>query len=102
MKKWILLITLTLAFNAFIKKRKPALVEGLNFIQEGEISKLIIDLDKRSFAERSHIKDDKQIILDLKNVIAPEKLLRGIDTSEFTGSTVYIYTYKKPGNKKRS
>lgn len=97
MKKWILIL-IVISFNLFGQEKKPALVQSLNFIQEGEISKLIIDLDKRVFAERSHIKDDKQIILDLKNAIANQKVLRGIDTSEFTGSTVYVSPYKKPGS----
>jgi type IV pilus assembly protein PilQ len=96
MKKWILLI-IVISFNLLAQEKKPAVIQGINFIQEGEISKLIIDLDKRVFAERSHIKDDKQIILDLRNAIASQKVLRGVDTSEFTGSTVYISPYKKPG-----
>jgi len=98
MKKWILLFIITVSF-CYAQEKKPSVVQGINFIQEGEISKLIIDLDKRTFAERSHIKDDKQIILDLRNVVATDKLLRGIDTSEFSGSTVYVSPYKKPGSK---
>lgn len=72
-------------------------LKGVNFIQEGEVSKLIIDVDEKVFAERKHIKDDKQIILDLKETSAEAKLLRGIDTSEFSGSIVYVSAYKKPG-----
>jgi type IV pilus assembly protein PilQ len=72
-------------------------IKSVNFIQEGEVSKLIIDFDKEVFAERTHIKDDKQIILDLKNVKADDKFLRGIDTSEFSGSSVFVSPYKKPG-----
>lgn len=73
-------------------------VKAINFLQEGEISKLIIDLDKPAIADRFHITEDKQIILDLKNTKATPKVLRGIDTSEFPGSTVYISGYKKPGS----
>jgi type IV pilus assembly protein PilQ len=72
-------------------------VQSVNFIQEGETSKLIIDFDKDVFAERKHITDDKQIILDIKNAKAQDKFLRGIDTSEFSGSAVYVSAYKKPG-----
>lgn len=72
-------------------------VTGVNFIQEGEVSKLIIDFDQSTFAERKHIKEDKQIILDVKNAKADAKYFRGIDTSEFSGSVVYVSAYKKPG-----
>ena len=73
-------------------------IKTVNFVQEGEISKLIIETDKDVFAERFHVSEDKQIILDLKNVKVSPKLLRGIDTSEFPGSTVFISGYKKPGS----
>ena len=77
---------------------KPAEIKSVNFIQDGEVSKLIIDFDKNVFAERTHIKDDKQIILDLKNVKSDKKFLRGIDTSEFSGSSVFVSPYLKPGS----
>lgn len=74
-------------------------IKNVNFVQEGEISKLIIETDKDDiYAERFHVSEDKQIILDLKNVKVSPKLLRGIDTSEFPGSTVFISGYKKPGS----
>lgn len=72
-------------------------IQSVNFLQEGEISKLIIEIDKPVTAERFHVKDDKQIILDLKNVKVDPKLLRGIDTSEFDGATVYVSGYPRPG-----
>lgn len=73
-------------------------ITNVNFVQEGEVSKLVIETNKDVFAERFHVAEDKQIILDLKNVKVSPKLLRGIDTSEFPGSTVYISGYKKPGS----
>lgn len=72
-------------------------IKTVNFFQEGEVSKLVIEVDKPVMADRFHVKDDKQIILDLKNVKADKKLLRGIDTSEFDGAAVYISGYAKPG-----
>lgn len=73
-------------------------IKSVNFVQEGDISKLIIETDQENvLAERFHVAEDKQIILDLKNIKAPSKILRGIDTSEFPGSTVFISGYKKPG-----
>jgi len=72
-------------------------IKNVNFFQEGDVSKFIIEVDKEVMADRFHVKDDKQIILDLKNVKVDKKLLRGIDTSEFDGATVYISGYPKPG-----
>lgn len=72
-------------------------IKTVNFIQEGEISKLIIEVDGEVLADRFHVKDDKQIILDIKNVKADKKVLRGINTSEFDGAAVYISGYPKPG-----
>jgi type IV pilus assembly protein PilQ len=72
-------------------------IKNVSFTQEGEISKLVIEVDRAVTAERFHVTEDKQIILDLRNVKVSPKLLRGIDTSEFPGSTVYISGYKKPG-----
>jgi type IV pilus assembly protein PilQ len=97
MKKGFFLAHLILAcsFNVFAQE-----IKNVNFVQEGEVSKLIIETDKNDvFAERFHVSEDKQIILDLKNVKVSPKLLRGIDTSEFPGSTVFISGYKKPGTK---
>lgn len=98
MSKWILLIGCFTSFLVY-SQTKTAKIKAINFAQEGEISKLVIDLDQPAFAERTHLKEDKQIILDLKGVEAPEKILRGIDTSEFSGSSVYVSPYKKPGEK---
>jgi len=92
MKKGFFLFVL-LATSVFADE-----VKNVSFVQEGEVSKLIIEGDKELQAERFHVGDDKQIILDLKNVKISPKLLRGIDTSEFPGSTVYISGYKKPGS----
>ncbi len=90
-----LVILALFSFSAF--SAEVANVKSVNFIQEGEVSKLIIDFNKNVYAERTQIKDDKQIILDVKNVKADKKLLRGIDTSEFSGSAVFVSPYKKPG-----
>jgi type IV pilus assembly protein PilQ len=93
MKNGIFLIALILSFGLSAQE-----IKNVNFVQEGEVSKLIIETDKDVFAERFHVSEDKQIILDLKNVKVSPKLLRGIDTSEFPGSAVFISGYKKPGS----
>lgn len=96
MKKGFFLFSLVWAFSHSVFAQE---IKNVNFVQEGEISKLIIETDKdEPFAERFHVSEDKQIILDLKNMKVSPKLLRGIDTSEFPGSTVYISGYKKPGS----
>ena len=94
MFKWILCSFL---LSCAALAQTPAKIKAINFLQEGEISKLIIDLDKETFAERTHIPQDKQIILDIRNASAEKKKLRGIDTSEFSGSAVFVSPYKKPG-----
>ena len=93
MKKGFFLFGLVLTSLAFAQE-----IKNVNFLQEGEVSKLVIEVDKDVYAERFHVAEDKQIILDLKNVKVLPKLLRGIDTSEFPGSAVYISGYKKPGS----
>ena len=93
--KWIFLIFL-LSTNVLAQNLVE--MKSINFIQEGEVSKLILDFSNSVYAQKSHIKDDKQIILDVKNAKADKKLLRGIDTSEFSGSAVFVSPYKKPGS----
>lgn len=96
MKKGFFLFSLLLVYSYSVFAQE---IKNVNFVQEGEVSKLIIETDKEDiFAERFHVSEDKQIIIDLKNVKVSPKLLRGIDTSEFPGSTVFISGYKKPGS----
>lgn len=92
--KKLILIGTTLVFPSLVCAQN---VTSVNFIKEGDVSKLIIDFDKEVFAERKHINTDKQILLDIKNAKAEKKFLRGIDTSEFSGAVVYVSPYKKPG-----
>jgi type IV pilus assembly protein PilQ len=91
-KTMLLFFTLVLSLGAHSQE-----IKSVNFFQEGEISKLVIELDKPVVAERFHVADDKQIILDVKNAKVDPKLLRGIDTSEFDGATVYVSGYPRPG-----
>ena len=98
MLKWILCLLFVCSItNA--QDNIPAQITNVHFLPEGEISKLIIDFDKQVYAERTHMKDARQIILDLKNVTSPKKYMRGIDTSEFSGSASFVSPYKKPGEK---
>ena len=47
-----------------------------------------------------HVKDDKQVIVDLKDVKTTARVLRAFDTSEFSGPVVFISAYPKPQNAK--
>jgi type IV pilus assembly protein PilQ len=96
MKKGFFLIYIVLlTYTSFSFSQE---IQNVSFVQEGEISKLVIEMDQENiFSERFHVSEDKQIILDLKNVKSSSKHLRGIDTSEFPGSTVFISGYRKPG-----
>jgi type IV pilus assembly protein PilQ len=100
MKKGIFLLMLAINSLIFSSSIFANTIKGINFIQEGEISKLIVNIDgKEVKAERFHVAEDKQIILDIKNVKFAKNILRPIDTSEFSGSIVLIKPYLKPGTK---
>ncbi|MDC0255664.1 hypothetical protein OAK75_12255, partial [Bacteriovoracales bacterium] len=72
-------------------------LKGIKFYQEGEISFLKLNFDRSDIlAKRFTIVEDKQIIIDLKNVNADQKTIRSFDTSEFSGSVVFVSAYKKP------
>jgi type IV pilus assembly protein PilQ len=74
-------------------------IKAVNFVQEGDVSKFSLDIDSENpDVTRFHVKEDKQIIIDVKNASAGSKVLRGIDTSEFSGAIVYMTVYKKPGS----
>ena len=84
----ILLPTLVLA-NSELKQ--------INFKQLGEKSLLEFVLNKDGAqATKAHLKD-KQIIVDLKNVSSTKKVLRAFDTSEFSGSVVFVSPYLRDG-----
>jgi type IV pilus assembly protein PilQ len=97
MKKGFFLLSLLVGISYNVSAQE---IKSVNFVQEGEVSKLIIEADREDIiSERFHVTEDKQIILDLKNVKVSPRWLRGIDTSEFPGSTVFISGYRKPGTK---
>lgn len=76
-------------------------LQSIDFFQENEISRLELSFGEGEIkANRFHVIDDKQIILDIANTSATERVIRGFDTSEFSGSIVYISPYFKPGSSK--
>ncbi len=75
-------------------------LEKINFRQNGETSEIELVLDQNDVvASKFNINEDKQIILDLKDVKATERVLRGFDTSEFSGSVVFVKAYPKPDSR---
>jgi type IV pilus assembly protein PilQ len=96
MKKGFFLVNILVMISSLVSHAQE--IQNVNFVQEGEISKLVIEVDQENIlSDRFHVREDKQIILDVKNVKVSPKHLRGIDTSEFPGSIVFISGYRKPG-----
>ncbi len=72
---------------------------AINFQQKDEVSHLDFLFDKQQVnIKRFHVVDDKQIIVDIPDVEASERVMRAFDTSEFSGSIVFVSAYKKPGS----
>ncbi len=72
-------------------------LQSLDFTQKGELSLLEITTDSdATIAKKFHITEDKQVIIDLVNTKASEKVIRAFDTSEFSGSVVFVNAYPKP------
>lgn len=80
-------------------KKEFAEVKAINFRQVGEISELEVVLDSNEApAKKFAVVEDKQIILDIKGAKATERVMRAFDTSEFSGSVVFVSAYPKPGS----
>lgn len=93
-----LLLYLCLLLSANALAQEVAQIETINFRQKGEVSQLEIRLSNDNISTKMFsIKDDKQIILDIKNAKGTKRVLRGFDTSEYPGSVVYVSPYNKPG-----
>lgn len=70
---------------------------SLNFSQQNEVTQLELVFNSNEVqAEKFQITEDKQIIVDLKNVSATERVMRAFDTSEFSGSIVFVSAYRRP------
>jgi type IV pilus assembly protein PilQ len=79
---------------------KAAQLSNIEFQQVGDASQLILTLDKPDVnAERFNVVEDKQIMLDLSDTNATERVMRAFDTSEFSGSVIFVTAYKKPNTK---
>ena len=76
-------------------------MKAINFTQKGETSELELIFDSNDVqASKFQVKEDKQIIVDLTNVEATDRVMRAFDTSEFSGGVVFVKAYKKPKSEK--
>ena len=75
-----------------------AQMTSMEFFQRGDQSTLELTFDRKDVdAKKFQLQEDKQIIIDLKNTVATDKVMRAFDTSEFSGSVVFVSAYRKPG-----
>ncbi len=90
--QFLTLIVCLLSFSA-----NSAELKAINFSQRGEISELEFILDSNEVeASKFQIKEDKQLIVDLVNTLAPDRVMKAFDTSQFSGGVVFVKAYKKP------
>lgn len=95
MKKGIFL-TFFLLFVFTTTALKASELVSINFQQINEVSKVELLFDNDNVeGNMFHVQEDKQIILDVENVKAAERVMRGIDTSEFPGAIVFIKGYRR-------
>ena len=65
------------------------------------MSKLELLFDNNEIkVKKFHVSDAKQIILDLENTSATDRVIRSFDTSEFSGSIVFVSAYRRGDLKK--
>lgn len=100
MKKGFFLSVLVYVFSSFFAAH-AAEMTSINFLQKGEVSELELNFDVNDIkASKFQVKEDKQIIVDLTEVEATERVMRAFDTSEFSGGIVFVKAYKKPKSEK--
>lgn len=76
-------------------------MKAINFTQKGETSELELIFDSNNVqASKFQVKEDKQIIIDLTDVTATDRVMRAFDTSQFSGGVVFVKAYKKPKSEK--
>ncbi|ATH06503.1 hypothetical protein BIY24_00660 [Halobacteriovorax marinus] len=74
-------------------------LEQINFKLKDEVARLELKFDgNEAQAKKFHVTEDKQIIIDLKDVQATDRVMRAFDTSEFSGSIVFVSAYRKSAN----
>nr|BDT26671.1 type IV pilus secretin PilQ [Bacteriovorax sp. HI3] len=97
MKKGFFLSVLFYLFFLLPTHANASEMKAINFTQKGEVSELEFIFDNNDVqASKFQVKDDKQIIVDLTDVSATDRVMRAFDTSEFSGGVVFVKAYKKP------
>ncbi|MDO9183695.1 MAG: secretin and TonB N-terminal domain-containing protein, partial [Bacteriovorax sp.] len=100
MKKGFFLSVLVCTYS-LISTLFAAEMKAINFTQKGEVSELEFIFDSNDIqASKFQVKEDKQIIVDLSNITASDRVMRAFDTSQFSGGVVFVKSYKKPKNDK--
>lgn len=101
MRKGFHIIKTTLVLSMLVcSSAWAAKITAINFFQEGEQSHLEFILDEPDVVfNKFQVAEDKQIIIDFKNTEATDRVMRAFDTSEFSGSVIYVSAYKKPNSK---
>lgn len=95
MKKGIFLLSFLYSSLVFASSE----LVSINFQQKGEISELELVFDNNNVvSEKYQVPEDKQVIIDITDVSATERVMRAFDTSEFSGAVVFVSAYKKPGS----
>lgn len=88
---------LLFSIESFSQDFERRSLKSIQFLQKGEVSELVLMFeDGVAEAKKFHIKDDRQIIVDLENTTASERTMRAFDTSEFSGSIVFVSAYQRP------
>lgn len=101
MKKGFFLSVLFYLFLLIPSRVSAVEMKAINFTQKGETSELEFIFDSNDVkASKFQVKDDKQIIVDLSDVTATERVMRAFDTSEFSGGVVFVKAYQKPKSDK--
>jgi type IV pilus assembly protein PilQ len=96
-------ILITLILTPFISSNYlwAANLKSIDFKQVGEMSEFVFKLEGEDFdVSKFHFTEDKQIILDLKNTEADEKVIRAFDVSEFSGAVVFVSAYRRDNSPK--
>lgn len=102
MKKGIFQSAFVLSFCVLLfvftcKKLFSAELASIDFKQKNEISVLELSFSnvENLKVKKINVTEDKQIILDLASTTATEKIMREFDTSEFSGSAIFVRPYTK-------
>ena len=92
MKKIICTCLLWFSFATF-----GANLSKIDFQQKNDLSYLNFNFDNSDFKiNKFKIVKDKQVVIDIDNASSTERVLRAFDTSEFSGSVVFVSAFKQP------